>query len=281
MSCCVIQMRQPRDARPSPTPSARRRSRGRWKTSATTFRRISPLQLRTFPPSIPYDTRARRRISERFIFQHERAFRAGAAMLPLISKRRPADFQFRGSTPAADVERDCPLCAGQDGRPQDDDQVHQFLKAEVRPWYSVAHLAAAFQLMAREFHGCGSVMSFCYQDAAFFAEVLRRADEVADHSSNAECKKDSGRPISLGVQSLARIITSRTANLAINGAPGAAGRPCHSIHQPDWRSGISARRRSARTRNPRAHGKRHIQQIAKSIETFGFNVPIGVDLKIA
>jgi len=30
-------------------------------------------------------------------------------------------------------------------------------------------------------------------------------------------------------------------------------------------------------RNPREHGKRHVQQLAKSIEAFGFNAPIAVD----
>src|SRR5690349_10103824 len=30
-------------------------------------------------------------------------------------------------------------------------------------------------------------------------------------------------------------------------------------------------------KNPRVHGKRQIRQIAKSIETFGFNVPILID----
>ena len=33
------------------------------------------------------------------------------------------------------------------------------------------------------------------------------------------------------------------------------------------------------SRNPRLHGKRQLRQIARSIEAFGFNVPVLVDAK--
>jgi hypothetical protein len=129
-----------------------------------------------------YIAEARRRISERFRFLRQRAMRVGLIILPLISKAAIGQFPNlveRARQPTLnEVAR---YVLRTDGRPHDEDSVHQFLKAEVRPWYRVAQLAVAFQLMAREYADRGAVMSFDYQDTPFFAEVLRRADEAADH----------------------------------------------------------------------------------------------------
>ena len=148
-----------------------------------------------------HDWKARRNISEKFIEHHEQALRVGSIVLAMVSEaatgKYPA-FVGRSRQPSRKeiarylLENKGVVFGEGEGiseRGTDaEDILHQFLKAKVKPWYPVAHLAAAFQLTAREDTVRGATMSFDYHDADFFAKILDRAHATAEHiraTSNA------------------------------------------------------------------------------------------------
>jgi hypothetical protein len=144
-----------------------------------TTRHAFPDLIKSLQAAFPdYDSAAIRNVSQRMVFQRERALTAGAAFLPHLKEGMTGEMPlYEGKHQRITGKEIAHYLLKQARRSSHPTAVHQFLKSEVRPWYPVMHLAAAFQFHARQRWHRFSSGALDYQDIAFFRNVLRTAHD--------------------------------------------------------------------------------------------------------
>lgn len=116
--------------------------------------------------------------------RREKALKIGLAFLPMLKEPATGELpEFRGERRRLTLNEIVQFIWPE--RPGGPDFVYEdWLKdreKDVRAYRPIAHLAAAYQWIARERSGAGRSSAFDYQDIDFHREAVRRANEFAGY----------------------------------------------------------------------------------------------------
>ena len=113
------------------------------------------------------------------------ALTAGLAFLPLLKKAAIGELPIfrgrKGELSRAEIARFMWPSREQGAEINYDSRLNDRQRHGLRRYYPVAHLAAAFQYIARERSGTEPAAPFDYQDIGLYREVVRLANEYAGY----------------------------------------------------------------------------------------------------